>query len=61
MLIKTDTGETKHIEAAPRILRVPSKRQAERAFEWIIERIPVDRLDWLREDIEIVRDFIRSR
>jgi hypothetical protein len=26
-----------------------------------IQRIPVDRFDWLREDIELVRDFIRSR
>jgi hypothetical protein len=61
MLIRTENGRTKHIEPAPHIKRVPSKREAEAAYAQIVAALPEQRADELSDQIEIVRDFLWSR
>jgi hypothetical protein len=61
MLIRTENGTAKHIEPVHYIHRVPSKRAAEAAYAQIVAALPEQLVTELSDQIELVRDFIRSR
>lgn len=61
MLIRTETGAPRHIEAVPYVESVPSKRDATAAYAELIAALPCELAETMGRQIEIIRDFLWSR
>lgn len=61
MLLITENGTPKHINAIPYVEAVPSKRVAEAAVTRIIAALSFDQVDQLEADIETLKSFVWSR
>lgn len=61
MLVRTENGQVKHVEAVPVIPAVANKRDTQAAYTRIVAALSFAIADQLEADIEIVQRYLWSR